>query len=74
MNATEKFVFQQVDGFFERVVGISGILDPKKMTKERKREIIREKLKEIEPNDYCYLPSNPYFKVVKIKVDSGNPM
>jgi len=72
-NRTEKFLFNQVDGFFESVTAISGILNPK-TEKKKKEETIRRELEKIFVNEYLYVPSNPQYMIAKIKLDSGRAM
>lgn len=73
MTPLEKSIFKQVDDFFESITAISGILRPK-MPKPEKKSIIKENLEKIPLNDFLYIPSNPYYKIAKIKLDSGTPM
>jgi len=73
MTTKEKQIFKKVDDFFEAITAISGVLKPK-MPKPQKKEIIKEKLSSIPTNDYLYIPCNPHYRIVKIKLDSGTPM
>ena len=73
LNRTEKFLFKQVDDFFEAVTAISGILQPK-MPKKQKEEIIQAELEKIVVSEYLYVPSNPQYMISKIKLDSGRAM
>ena len=73
LNRTEKFLFKQVDDFFEAVTAISGILQPK-MPKKQKEEIIQAELEKIIVSEYLYVPSNPQYIISKIKLDSGRAM
>ena len=73
MNKTEKQIFENVDDFFEKITGISGILKPKQ-PKAEKKEIIKTKLGQIPVNEFLYIPCSPYYKIINIKLDSGTPM
>ena len=72
-NSTEKSLFQEVDGFFEAITAISGILHPK-MPKKKKEEIIKVELQKILVSKCLYVPSNPQYMISKIKLDSGRAM
>lgn len=73
LNPTERYIFENVDGFFESITAISGKLNPK-WPKPQKKDKIKELVLEIQPNPYLYIPCNPGYKLEKIKLDSGNPM
>ena len=74
MSPEEKSFFIRVNGFFDQVTAISGVLAPS-MDKKKKKEIIKEKLLLIKiPNEIIYLTSNPKYKLVGINLDSGAPM
>ena len=73
LNPTERYIFENVDGFFENITAISGKLNPK-WPKQQKKDKIKELIKEIQTNPYLYIPCNPNYKLEKIKLDSGNPM
>lgn len=62
-----------MNDFFERVTSISGSLDPK-MPSENKRNLIQDQLTRIEVTPDIYLPTNPRYQVDAIKLDSGIPM
>lgn len=73
MGIAEKKFWDEVDSFYEQITKISSILEPK-MPKPTKKEIINQKLDIIKMPPLVYLPTNPDFRVNKIKVGSGNPM
>ena len=73
MDPERKAFFFAEDSFLEQVTAISGILKPQ-MPKPEKREIIAAELAKILVTPDIYLPSNPKFQVVQIKLDSGTPM
>jgi len=73
MSPEEKSYFIKVNGFFDQVTAISGVLTPS-MDKKKKREIIKEKLLLIKIPTEIYLTSNPKYKVFGINFDSGTPM
>lgn len=73
MGIEEKRFWDEVDSFFEQITKISSVLKPK-MPKPEKREIINERLEHIKMPPLVYLPTNPDFRVLRIKLGSGAPM
>ena len=73
LSKTEKFLFNQVDGFFESITAISGILNPKS-AKKKKEETVKVELQKIHVNEYLYVPCSPQYMIDKIKLDSGRAM
>ena len=73
MSMEEKNLWLEVDGFFNRITEISSMLKPK-MPKSDKKDRINKELEIIEVPGLVYLPTNPDFKVVRIKLGSGRPM
>lgn len=62
-----------MDEFYEEVTAISGKLDPKWPSSEKK-EKIQEELKKIVVPKSVYLPTNPFYRVNSLKIESGTPM
>jgi phosphatidylinositol 4-kinase A len=73
MDSEKSTFYKKLDSFFERVTSISGILKPQQ-SKPEKREIIARELAKIEVSPDIYMPPNPRFQLVSIKLDSGAPM
>ena len=73
LSRTEKFLFNQVDGFFESITAISGILDPR-TPKSEKESIVANELRKIHMNEYLYVPCSPQYMIDQIKLDSGRAM
>lgn len=73
MGIQEKKFWDEVDSFFEQITKISSVLKPK-MEKAQKREIINSRLEVIKMPPLVYMPTNPEYRVTRIKLGSGNPM
>ena len=73
MGIQEKKFWDEVDSFYEQITKISSILQPK-MPKPEKIQIIEDNLKRINMPPLVYMPTNPDYRVIAIKTDSGRPM
>lgn len=73
MGIQEKKFWDEVDSFYEQVTKISSALHAK-MPKLEKIEIIKEHLMNINMPPLVYMPTNPDYRVTRIKTDSGRPM
>lgn len=73
MGIQEKKFWDEVDSFYEQITKISSVLKPK-MEKAEKKEIINSRLEIIKMPPLVYMPTNPEYRVTRIKLGSGNPM
>lgn len=73
LSAQDREYFFLEDNFIEQITAISGMLKPK-MEAGEKFSIIRKELERIVIPPGVYLPTNPFFQVIRIKTDSGTPM
>ncbi|EGR31659.1 phosphatidylinositol 4-kinase, putative [Ichthyophthirius multifiliis] len=73
MDLDQQEFWTKVNSFFEQVTSVSGMLKPH-YSKSEKRQIIKEQLTLIEVTQDIYMPTNPRYQIVSIKLDSGSPM
>ena len=73
MGLEEKRFWDEVDSFYEQITKISSVLKPK-MPKQEKKDIINKRLEMIKMPPLVYMPTNPDYRVSRIKLGSGNPM
>ena len=73
MGIQEKKFWDEVDSFYEQITKISSALKPK-MPKPDKKAIINSMLEVIKMPPLIYMPTNPEYRVTRIKLGSGNPM
>ena len=65
--------FNEINDFLVYLTEISSKMDPK-MSKNKKKEIIKNCLTDIKIPEFAYLPTNPEMRVVGIYKNTGRPM
>ena len=65
--------FNEINDFLIYLTEISSKMDPK-MSKNKKKEVIKRCLQDIKIPEFAYLPTNPEMRVVGIYKNTGRPM